>query len=50
MIPERGFPQIEFEQRLEKAQQLMNDSNLDVLFFCSDRVLPGESGMRFCPS
>ncbi len=36
MIPERGFPQIEFEQRLEKAQQLMNDSNLDVLFFCSE--------------
>lgn len=36
MIPERGFPQVEFEQRLEKAQRLMSEKSLDVLFFCSE--------------
>ena len=36
MIPERGFPQIEFEQRLEKAQRLMSEKDLDVMFFCTE--------------
>ncbi len=36
MIPERGFPQIEFEQRLEKAQSLMSEKDLDVMFFCTE--------------
>ena len=36
MIPERGFPQIEFEQRLEKAQWLMSEKDLDVMFFCTE--------------
>ena len=36
MIPERGFPQIEFEQRLEKAQKLMSEKDLDVMFFCTE--------------
>ena len=36
MIPERGFPQIEFEQRLEKAQRLMSEKDLDVVFFCTE--------------
>ena len=36
MIPERGFPQIEFEQRLEKAQRLMSEKDLDVIFFCTE--------------
>ena len=36
MIPERGFPQIEFEQRLEKAQRLMFEKDLDVVLFCTE--------------
>ena len=36
MIPERGFPQIEFEQRLEKAQRLMSEKDLDVVLFCTE--------------
>ena len=36
MIPERGFPQIEFEQRLEKAQRLMSKKDLDVVLFCTE--------------
>ena len=36
MIPERGFPQIEFEQRLEKAQKLMSEKDLDVVLFCTE--------------
>ena len=36
MIPERGFPQIEFEQRLEKAQRLMSEKDLDVMLFCTE--------------
>ena len=36
MIPERGFPQIEFEKRLEKAQWLMSEKDLDVMFFCTE--------------
>ena len=36
MTPERGFPQIEFEQRLEKAQWLMSEKDLDVMFFCTE--------------
>jgi len=36
MIPERGFPQIEFEQRLEKAQRLMSKKALDVVLFCTE--------------
>ena len=36
MIPERGFPQIEFEQRLEKAQRFMSEKALDVVFFCTE--------------
>ena len=36
MIPERGFPQIEFEQRLEKAQRLMSEKELDVMLFCTE--------------
>ena len=36
MIPERGFPQIEFEQRLEKAQRLMTEKDHDIMFFCTE--------------
>jgi len=42
--PKRGFPQIEFEQRLEKAQTKMHERQVDLLFLTTEPELRYFSG------
>ena len=35
-IPQRGFPQSEFEQRAQKAQRIMNEEKLDAILLTTE--------------
>jgi len=35
-IPQRGFPQSEFEQRVQKAQRIMNEEKLDAILLTTE--------------
>ena len=44
--PPRGFPDAEFEARLDRAQRMMSDANLDAMLLTTEANIAYFSGFQ----